>query len=101
MEKKEEMKKDSSDSKWGEKFSREKGVSSEIAGRICRRAGRKRVGGGGEKRIISDGRRSERMDERGGGREGVKAEWYVRGAGMRGEYFTRKIQLRAEDSQDT
>lgn len=39
------------------------------------------------------------MDER--GREGVKAEWYVRGAGMRGEYFTRKIQLRAEDSQDT
>lgn len=58
------MKKDSSDSKWGEKFSREKGVSSEIAGRICRRAGRKRVGGGGEKRIISDGRRNERMDER-------------------------------------
>lgn len=62
--KRKKWKKDSSDSKWGEKFSREKGVSSEIAGRICRRAGRKRVGGGGEKRIISDGRRNERMDER-------------------------------------
>lgn len=49
----------------------------------------------GEKRIISDAGRSEKKDE------GVKAEWYVRGAGMRGEYFTRKIQLRAEDSQDT
>lgn len=50
MEKKEEMKKDSSDSKWGEKFSREKGVSSEIAGRICRKGQEGNVLEGGERK---------------------------------------------------
>lgn len=48
---------------------RKKGVS-EIVSRICRTA--RNVLEGGEKKIISDARRSERMDER--GREGVKAE---------------------------